>query len=80
MILAPPPQGIPATVDGMLGGFGNISSTDIAGSKNFLLPFIEVRWWFTTMMVFVSEVEFHIALQGSEAVIKPHRALGKNNS
>lgn len=27
---------IPATVDGVLGGFGYISETDIAGSKVFL--------------------------------------------
>ncbi|KAJ8983419.1 hypothetical protein NQ317_005884 [Molorchus minor] len=27
---------IPATVDGMLGGFGFISQTDIKGSKMFL--------------------------------------------
>lgn len=29
-------QKIPATVDGMLGGFGYISQTDIQGSKTFL--------------------------------------------
>lgn len=27
---------IPATVDGMLGGFGHISHTDITGSQSFL--------------------------------------------
>lgn len=29
-------NGVPATVDGMLGGFGHISSTDISGSDSFL--------------------------------------------
>ena len=32
-------QSTPATVDGMLGGFSQISSTDIGGSKKFLLQF-----------------------------------------
>jgi len=31
----------PATVDGMLGGFSQISSTDIGGSRKFLLHFIK---------------------------------------
>ena len=35
-------EGIPATVDGMLGGFSHISSTDIAGSTKFLRDFISV--------------------------------------
>jgi len=34
-------QGIPATVDGMLGGFSRLSGTDIAASKKFLLPFLQ---------------------------------------
>ena len=29
-------KSIPATIDGMLGGFGFISNTDISGSKAFL--------------------------------------------
>ncbi|ELU10174.1 hypothetical protein CAPTEDRAFT_167605 [Capitella teleta] len=32
--------GIPATVDGMLGGFSHISSTDVAGSTKFLRRFV----------------------------------------
>merc|ERR1712168_100848 len=32
---------IPATVDGMLGGFGSISSTDIAGSSKFLASVVK---------------------------------------
>ena len=36
-------KGVPATVNGMLGGFGKLSSTDVAASKKFLLPLIEVR-------------------------------------
>jgi len=32
---------VPSTVDGMLGGYSHISSTDIGGSKKFLLPFIK---------------------------------------
>ena len=34
---------VPPTVDGMLGGYGSISSIDINGSKNFLLKFLGVR-------------------------------------
>lgn len=34
---------IPPTVDGMLGGYGSISSIDISGSKAFLQKFIGVR-------------------------------------
>lgn len=33
---------IPATVDGMLGGFEKISPTDINGSRAFLRPFLKV--------------------------------------
>ena len=33
---------IPATVDGMLGGYSHISSTDIAGSAQFIKQFIKV--------------------------------------
>lgn len=33
---------IPRTVDGMLGGYGNISGVDIEGSLNFLKPFLTV--------------------------------------
>lgn len=32
------------TVDGMLGQYGFISSTDISGSKQFLAPFLAVRY------------------------------------
>ena len=35
-------QGVPSTVNGVMGGLGRISSTDIAGSKKFILPFIQV--------------------------------------
>jgi hypothetical protein len=35
-------KGIPATVDGMLGGFAHISSTDIAGSTKFLNHYTRV--------------------------------------
>ena len=34
---------IDASVNGMLGGFAQISSTDIAGSSKFLRKFIYVR-------------------------------------
>ena len=37
-------KGIPATVDGMLGGFGGISGTDINGSLQFLKPFLTVSY------------------------------------
>lgn len=33
-------QEIPATVDGMLGGFSHISTIDIAWSRKFLLQFL----------------------------------------
>ncbi|KAI1882356.1 hypothetical protein AGOR_G00249840 [Albula goreensis] len=33
-------QEVPPTVDGMLGGYGNISSIDISGSKKFLQKFL----------------------------------------
>jgi len=33
---------IPATVDGMLGGFSTISATDINGSRAFIRPFLTV--------------------------------------
>jgi len=33
-------ESVPATVDGVLGGFGHISNTDISGSKTFLKQFI----------------------------------------
>ncbi|XP_072176826.1 N-terminal Xaa-Pro-Lys N-methyltransferase 1-like [Diadema setosum] len=35
---------IPATVDGMLGGFGHISGADINGSLEFLKPFLTCSW------------------------------------
>lgn len=35
---------IPATVDGMLGGYGHISSIDINSSRRFLLRFLRVSW------------------------------------
>lgn len=35
---------IPATVDGMLGGFGFISETEIIGSKQFLRELFQVRF------------------------------------
>jgi len=34
---------VPPTVDGMLGGYGSISSIDINGSKGFLRKFLGVR-------------------------------------
>lgn len=33
---------VPPTVDGMLGGYGSISSIDINGSKKFLQKFLGV--------------------------------------
>lgn len=36
-------EGIPPTVDGMLGGFGFISSVDIQGSEQFLKTMFQVR-------------------------------------
>lgn len=35
-------KSIPPTVDGMLGGYAQISSTDIGGSKKFLTGFFQV--------------------------------------
>ena len=35
-------EGIPATVNGMLGGYGHISSYDINGSLAFLGPQLQV--------------------------------------
>ncbi|XP_071946915.1 N-terminal Xaa-Pro-Lys N-methyltransferase 1-B-like [Antedon mediterranea] len=35
---------IPATVDGMLGGYGSISSNDIIGSQKFLKFFLHAPW------------------------------------
>ena len=32
------------SVDGMLGGYGHISSVDVAGSIKFLKPFLTVRF------------------------------------
>ena len=37
-------QSVPATVNGVMGGFANLSSCDITGSKKFLLPFIQVNF------------------------------------
>lgn len=34
---------IPATVDGMLGGYGHISNVDVTGSLAFVGPRLEVR-------------------------------------
>lgn len=34
---------VPPTVDGMLGGYGSISSIDLSGSKAFLQRFLGVR-------------------------------------
>ena len=36
-------QTVPATVDGMLGGFGQLSSTDAASSRRFIQPFMKVH-------------------------------------
>lgn len=36
-------QSVPRTVNGMLGGFGNLSSIDITGSRKFLSSLTEVR-------------------------------------
>lgn len=38
------PQGVPATVDGMLGGFGQLSNTDAASSRKFIQPFMKVNF------------------------------------
>lgn len=37
---------VPPTVDGMLGGYGSISSIDISGSRAFLKNFLGVRTQF----------------------------------
>ena len=34
---------VPATVGGMLGGYGHISSTDVVGSKKFIRRFLNVN-------------------------------------
>ena len=38
--------GVSPTVDGMLGGFAHVSSTDVGESNKFLRPYIRVRWQF----------------------------------
>lgn len=35
-------KSVPATVNGMLGGYGHISPTDIKDSKRFLKNFLDV--------------------------------------
>ena len=37
-------QKIPATVNGMLGGYAHISTTDIKDSKRFLRNILEVKF------------------------------------
>jgi len=43
---------IPPTLDGMLGGFGFISQTDIKGSMIFLKSLFEVYSYFLTKSIF----------------------------
>lgn len=43
-------SGIPSTVNGMLGGYGHISSTDIAGSTRFLKEFLQVLHYLLYLM------------------------------
>ena len=38
-------QGVPATVEGMLGGFGRHSTLDVNFSRKFLTPLIQVGDW-----------------------------------
>lgn len=45
-------KNVPPTVDGMLGGYGHISSIDISGSKKFLQRFLRVsRQVYTVLTV-----------------------------
>ena len=42
---------VPPTVDGMLGGYGSISSIDINGSKKFLQKFLGVSSLYACLML-----------------------------
>ena len=35
-------QSVPATIDGMLGGFADLTTRDVAASLDFLRPFLSV--------------------------------------
>ena len=67
--LPPPPslQGIPATVEGMLGGYSRHSTLDITGSKKFLLPLIQVGTH--------TPVGSHSLWQGSSALVSSSEQL-----
>ena len=67
-------QGVPATVEGMLGGFGRHSTLDINFSRKFITPLIQVGDRFMMRTKFVDSVQH---LQGTSAVAAPNRALGK---
>lgn len=51
---------VPATVDGMLGGFGFISSTDIEGSEQFLRSIFKV---FVNKKKTIYHFLFHIKIK-----------------
>lgn len=53
-------ENIPATVDGMLGGFGFISDTDIDGSDEFLKALFTV-WHAFIPEFLVSIIEFQMS-------------------
>lgn len=44
---------VPATVDGMLGGYGSISNTDLNGSKKFLQKFLGVSIHFPLISYYI---------------------------
>lgn len=45
---------VPATVDGMLGGYGHISTVDINGSSQFLKQLFRVISEYSSFIVFSS--------------------------
>jgi hypothetical protein len=52
-------KAIPATVDGVMGGFANLSSNDISGSKKFLLPFLEAsRPLWCLVYIYILTIDF----------------------
>lgn len=44
LILGVAPQGVDASVDGVLGGYGNVNDADVKGSEAFLQPLLAVRF------------------------------------
>lgn len=51
---------IPDTIDGMLGGFARLSSTDVGQSKTFLKKLIQVGY----IALFLMKVNFLLRFEG----------------